>query len=155
MKSFSTKQVLQKALQASVVNIEDAKGIVDIAIASFNNVDSYGDIIRRGSFTKTFSQNFSRIKHVVDHGWDTSSIVGLPIKLWETDKYAMASSQLNIDSDRGRNLFQLYKFFADNSRSLEHSIAYRIIKTQDNEDISGYDITELALREYTTCGWVS
>ena len=76
MKSFSTKQVLQKALQASVINIEDAKGIVDIAIASFNNVDSYGDIIRKGAFSKTFSQNFSRIKHVVDHGWDTSSIVG-------------------------------------------------------------------------------
>ena len=153
MKDFNTKQVLKKALQSSVENIDEAKGIVEIAMAAFNNVDAVGDIIRKGAFKKTFSENFKRIKHVVDHRWETTSIVGLPIELWETDKYAMAKSQLNIESDKGRDLFQLYKFFADNNRSLEHSIAYRIIKAQDNEQISGYDITELALREYTTCGW--
>lgn len=153
MKEFNTKQVLKKALQSSVANLDEAKGIVEIAIAAFNNVDSYGDIVRKGAFKKTFTQNFNRIKHVIDHRWDTTSIVGLPLKLWETDRYAMAQSQLNLDSDNGRDLFQLYKFFSDNNRTLEHSFAYRIIKAQDNEDIAGFDITELAMREYTTCGW--
>lgn len=153
MKEFNSKEVHKKALTSEVSDIDSAKGIVDIAFSSFNNVDSYGDIVRKGAFTKTFKDQFSRIKHVVDHGWDTKDIVGLPIKLWETDKFAMASSQLNMNLDKCRDLFEQYKFFADMGRSLEHSFAYRIIKTQANEDIAGYDITELAMREYSTCAW--
>lgn len=152
MKEFNKAEYRQKALVASVSDV-DAKGIVDIAIASFNNVDAYGDIIRNGAFKKTFKDSFNRIKHVVDHGWTTKDIVGLPLKLWETQMYAMASSQLNINLESGKNLFEQYKFFAEHDRSLEHSIAYRIIKTNDNTEISGYDISELAMREYTTCGW--
>lgn len=153
MKDFNTKDIRTKALAASVTDIDSAKGIVDIAFAAFNNIDSYGDILRKGAFAKTFKDQFLRIKHVVDHGWDTKDIVGLPLKLWETDKYAMASSQLNMQLDSAKNLFEQYKFFAEHNRTLEHSFAYRIIKTQGNEDIAGYDITELAMREYTTCGW--
>ena len=55
-----------KSLKSEVVDYTD-KGIVTIAISMFNIRDSYDDIVRKGAFTKTFSEGSGRIKHVMDH----------------------------------------------------------------------------------------
>jgi HK97 family phage prohead protease len=126
----------------------DQKGIVTIAIAGLNNKDSDKDIIRPGSFTKTFQEGSNRIKHVNQH--DLTKILGLPLKMWETSDHAIVESKLNLEKEMVRDVFSDYKFFAEHQRTLEHSIGYKIMKTKENPDIEGFEITELKLYEYST-----
>ncbi len=136
-----------KNFSYEVKDIEE-KGIVTIAISGLNNLDSDKDIIRPGAFKKTFREGKKRIKHVNQHR--ITDILGLPLRLYETDDQAIAVSQLNLEKQSVRDVFSDYKFFAEHGRSLEHSIGFSVIKTQVNEDINGIDITELKLWEYST-----
>lgn len=126
------------------------KGIVTIAISKFNNIDSYGDIVRKGAFAKTFKEGGNRIKHVLDHELRYQSVVGLPLKMYETDSHAIVESVLNLDLQKAKDLFSNYKFFQANGRTLEHSYMYETIKRNENKDIKGEDISELKMYEYST-----
>jgi HK97 family phage prohead protease len=134
--------------------VEDVneQGIVTIGISNFNTRDSYDDIVRKGAFTKTFAEGGDRIKHVIDHKLAQLFVVGLPLKMYETETHAIVESKLNLEKQISRDLFSDYKFFRDNGKSLEHSFAYQTIKTNPNKDIKGEDIAELKMYEYSTVG---
>ena len=138
-----------KEFKYSVKDISE-QGIVTIAISNFDSIDSYGDIVRKGAFTKTFKEGGDRIKHVIDHKLAQMYVVGLPVKMYETDTHAIVESKLNLEKQISRDLFADYKFFRDNGKSLEHSFAYNTIKKNDNSDIRGEDIAEVKLYEYST-----
>lgn len=138
-----------KSLKSEVVDIAD-KGIVTIAISKFGNRDSYDDIVRKGAFTKTFQEGSGRIKHVMDHMLRQMTVVGLPMKMYETDTHAVVESALNLEKQISRDLFSDYKFFKDHGKTLEHSYMYDTIKTNDNPEIKGEDIAELKMYEYST-----
>lgn len=142
VKSFSSK-------------IDDIKkeGIVTIAISKFDVRDSADDIVRKGAFKKTFSEQADRIKHVINHSWDVTDVIGYPVKMWEGDEYAMVESRLALETQKARDVFALYKHFAEGGKTLEHSYAYKVVKRNANDDISGEDIAELAMREYSTVTW--
>jgi HK97 family phage prohead protease len=139
-----------KSLKSEVVDVVEDKGIVTIAISKFDNRDSYDDIVRKGAFTKTFKESGNRIKHVLDHNLRTTAIVGLPIKMYETDTHAIVESKLNLEKQIARDLFSDYKFFQENGRTLEHSFMYDTIKKNENKTIKGEDIAELKMYEYST-----
>jgi HK97 family phage prohead protease len=126
------------------------QGIVTIAISKFDNRDAADDILRKGAFLKTFNEGGNRIKHVLDHELKYQSVVGLPVKMYETDTHAVVESKLNLEKQIAKDLFSDYQFFADNGKTLEHSYMYDVIKTNENEDIKGQDITEVKLFEYST-----
>lgn len=126
------------------------QGIVTIAISKFNNRDAVDDILRKGAFLKTFKEGGNRIKHVLDHELKYQSVVGLPIKMYETDTHAVVESKLNLEKQIAKDLFSDYKFFADNGKTLEHSYMYDVIQSNENADIKGQDITEVKLFEYST-----
>lgn len=128
----------------------DTKGIVTIAISKFDNRDAADDIVRKGAFLKTFKEGGNRIKHVLDHELKYQSVVGLPIKMYETDSHAVVESKLNLEKQLAKDLFSDYKFFADNGKTLEHSYMYEVIKDMKNEDIRGQDIAEVKMYEYST-----
>lgn len=128
----------------------DTKGIVTIAISKFDNRDAADDILRKGAFLKTFQEGGNRIKHVLDHELKYQSVVGLPVKMYETDTHAVVESKLNLEKQLAKDLFSDYKFFADNGKTLEHSYMYDVVKTNENKDIQGLDITEVKLFEYST-----
>ena len=129
------------------------KGIVTIAISKFDNIDGVGDIIRKGAFTKTFKEGKNRIKHLIDHKFNYENIVGLPLNMVETDSHAIIESALNLDIQKGKDLYSNYKFFAEHGKTLEHSIGYSTVKTNKNTEIRGEDISELKLYEYSTVNW--
>jgi hypothetical protein len=144
-----------KSLKSSVIDVAD-KGIVTIAISKFDVVDGGGDIVRKGAFTKTFSEGASRIKHVIDHQLKYAAVVGLPVKMYETAEYAVVESALNLEKEISRDLFSDYKFFKDHGKTLEHSYAYQTIKAGEGKvsntgkEISGEEILELKMFEYST-----
>lgn len=126
------------------------QGIVTIAISKFDNRDAADDILRKGAFLKTFQEGGNRIKHVLDHELKYQSVVGLPVKMYETDSHAVVESKLNLEKQLAKDLFSDYKFFADNGKTLEHSYMYEVIKTNENEEIKGQDIAEVKMYEYST-----
>jgi len=138
-----------KSFKYQVKDVNE-KGIVTIAISKFDNIDSYGDIVRKGAFAKTFKEGSNRIKHVLDHELKYQSVVGLPLKMYETDDHAIVESVLNMELQKAKDLFSNYKFFAANDRTLEHSFMYETLKRNDNSDIKGEEIAELKMYEYST-----
>ena len=55
-----------KNIKTKVTDV-DAKGIVEIQVSAFNNVDSYGDIMMPTAFNKTIADKFKRVKHLKNH----------------------------------------------------------------------------------------
>lgn len=145
-----------KSYASQVKDLNEAQGIVTIAIARFNNEDRAGDIIRRGAFRKTMKEQIDHVKHQLDHSMSVNDMVGVPIKMYETEDYAVVDSALALNTTQGRNVFELYKLAQANGRSLEHSFRYITMKRNNNTDIPGEDIAELALRyEYSSVLYTS
>lgn len=146
-----------KTFKTEVLEVKEENkdtGIVTIAISKFDNIDSYGDIVRKGAFKKTFLEGIGRLRHVVDHNLKQTAVVGLPLRMYETEDYAVVESAINLDKQIGRELFSDYKFFAKHGKTLEHSymfnpLKYEIMKNDDG-DFIGLDIKEVKLFEYST-----
>lgn len=138
-----------KSLKSDVIDTTD-EGIVTIAISKFDVIDSYGDIVRKGAFKKTFKESGNRIKHVMDHQLRQMAVVGLPMKMYEDDSHAIVVSKLNLEKQIARDLFSDYKFFQDNGKTLEHSYMYETMKKNENNAIKGEEIAELKMYEYST-----
>jgi len=122
------------------------KGQVVIAANAFGNIDSQGDISMQGSFSKTLSENFDRLKWFLNH--DTTQLLGVPIQGVETPQYLQITAQLNLNKDLGRNIYEDYKLYAEYGKTLEHSIGVDPIKFTIENDIR--KVTEWKLWEFST-----
>lgn len=143
--------IKSKSYESKVAEVS-GDGIVTIAIAAFDNTDSYGDIIRPGAFKKTFAERGKRQNHFLDHDLSIRSLVGLPLRMYETPNHAVVESQLNLKKQLSIDLYEDYKFFQANDRTLEHSFMYETLRRNENKDIKGEDIAEVKMYEYSTVG---
>jgi HK97 family phage prohead protease len=132
--------------------VDQDEGIVQIYVSSFGNKDSDGDIIERGAFSKTIKENISRIKHLKDH--DRRQLLGLPVDISEDEKGLLVTSKMNLEKPLVKDVFSDYKFFADNGRSLEHSIGFNIIKGDMDQSRNAFIIKEIKLAEYSTLSFL-
>lgn len=122
--------------------------------AIFDNVDSHKDIIRKGSFKKTISENLKRIKLMRNH---YQGVIGVPTHLEEDSKGLYFKGKVS-NTDLGKETLILIK---DGVLS-ENSIGYRAIKyhfEEDEQDTYGIDpfrvLTELKLMEISVVDWGS
>lgn len=149
------QNVILKNLEYQVKDLDDKKGIVVVYINAFNVEDTDGDISLPGSFKRTFKNNGNRIQHWLNH--DRDKLLGVPIKLGEDDFGAYAHSQLNMQKQLSRDVFEDYKLFAEHGKTLEHSVRVRPIKFE--EDRTGDHFTRkvsewMLVMEYSTVyGW--
>lgn len=136
------------------IDIKRDEGIVTIAISSFNNIDSDGDIMANGAFSKTIKERINRIRHLKDH--DRSMLLGFPIEMFETNDYLIARSKMNLDKSIVKDTFSDYKFFAENHKTIEHSIGFRGIKGryENIEETGGFLFKEVMLYEYSTLSFL-
>jgi HK97 family phage prohead protease len=67
------------------------------AFTRYHVKDSDSERGRPGMFTKTIQENFSRIRHVVNHDMDWP--VGEPEKIWEEGDYAYLKSKIGTHAD--------------------------------------------------------
>lgn len=137
--------LLYKNLQQGISDVDVKKGIVTGYFSSFDNMDSDGDVIRKGAFTKTINENFQRVRHLLDH--DATKSVG-KIQMLQED-----SKGLYYESKAGRHtLGRDFLLMVEDGLINEHSIGFVTIK---QKNMGGYnEITEVKLYEGSSLqGW--
>lgn len=138
----------------AIKDVDGFKGIVTGYFSAFNNVDSDGDIIRKGAFERTIRENGPnsskpRIKHLMNH--NTSMPLGLVTDLKE-DAYGLAYESKVGTHTLGQDFIKMI----ESGLITEHSIGFRIIKRNQLQDYEGYqrnpakgwfELTEIKLYE--------
>ncbi len=137
--------LLYKNLQQGISDVDVKKGIVTGYFSSFDNMDSDGDVIRKGAFSKTINENFARVRHLLDH--DATKAVG-KIQLLQED-----AKGLYYESKAGRHtLGRDFLLMVEDGLITEHSIGFVTIK---QKNMAGYnEISEVKLYEGSSLqGW--
>jgi len=114
------------SLPITFKDVDGKKGIVTGYFADFNSIDSDGDIIKPGAFTKSINEwgpnsSKKRIKHLLNH--NTSQPLGVLIVLQEDAKGLYYESQLGNHS-LGVDFVKM----VDSGLVTEHSIGFQTIK---------------------------
>lgn len=140
------KEMYQRLLYKTKANdLDEAKGIVTVAVNGIGIVDSQNDISMPGSFNKTLKENIGRMKWFLNH--DTTQLLGVPLEGEERDGNLVMTGKLNLAKQIGRDTLEDYKLYASAGRTLEHSIGVQAIK-RDPEDKR--KVLEWKMWEYST-----
>lgn len=123
------ERIVFKDYECTIKDLNTEKGIVDVYINAFDNEDSDGDVSLPGSFKRTFKNVGNSIQHWLNHNRDY--LIGVPIKLYEDTIGALAISQLNINKQLGRDVFEDYKLFAEHGKTLQHSVRVAPVKFEE------------------------
>lgn len=91
--------------------------------AYFGNIDSYGDIIESGAFSKTLKENAGRVKVLWQH--DTNEPIGKPVAMEQDSKGLYIKAKISM-TDTGRKAMELMRDGVID----EMSIGYDIIKDE-------------------------
>jgi HK97 family phage prohead protease len=134
-----------KQLSYDLKEIDETKGVVTAYANVYNNKDSDGDISAPGSFNKTVSENFKRIRVLKDH--NPTMMIGVPLSIDAKDNYGLlTTSQFNMNKPLGRDMFTDVKLMHDSGLNAELSIGYNVLQRDTkNKSI----ITEYKLMEYS------
>lgn len=107
-------------------DVDGKKGIVTGYFAHFDSVDSDGDVIRKGAFTKTIMEfgpmsRKPRIKHLLNH--DPRMPIGVLLELKE-DNYGLYYESKVGTHNIGTDFIKM----VESGLITEHSIGYRVVK---------------------------
>lgn len=123
----------------------DEKGIVTVAVNGIGIKDADKDISASGSFTKTLNENFSRCKWFLNH--NKTQLLGCPLEGKEQGGNLVMIGAINLKKQIGLETYEDYKLYAENGKTLEHSVGVRAIK----RDPANHEIVkEWFLGEYST-----
>lgn len=139
------QQISFKQSAFDLKDLDEKKGVVVAYANVYNFKDSDGDVSAYGSFDKTVSENFKRIRVLKDH--NPSMMIGVPLAIDTKDTYGLlTTSQFNMNKDLGRDMFTDVKLMHETGLNAELSIGYRVMqRDQKNKSI----ITEYKLMEYS------
>ncbi len=139
MQKFTEMIYLTKNIAQTIKDVDVKQGIVTGYFSKFGNIDSDGDIIQKGAYTKTISESFQRIKHLLDH--DRTKAVGV-IQVLKEDDFG-----LYYESKAGRHtLGQDFILMAEDGIISEHSVGIYPIKQMKGENGANV-ITEVRMLE--------
>ena len=138
----------KKAVSGAPVDMEDGSRVITMYYSAFGNVDSDGDVIMPGSFTKTLKENgpnaTNRIWHLFNHSTDKP--IAKPFEMME-DEFGLKARVKMPNTTLGNDTYELYK----EGHITEHSIGFQTIKSQAK---SGYnEINEIKLFEGSSVLW--
>ena len=146
MNSIVTKDALKSKLEDI-----DEKGRVKVAINAIGNVDEQGDKSEPGSFKKTL-QELNNVYHYANH--NPEQLIGIPLEGYEDNRYAVVTSQLNLEVPKAKEIYSWYKAYAEYGKSLLHSIGAFPVKYEfeegENEEIEIRVVKEWNLKEFST-----
>ena len=135
-----------KSLQyRTKANDVDEKGIVTVAVNGIGVIDSQNDISMPGSFNKTLKENIGRMRWFLNHRPD--QLLGVPLSGEEKEGNLIMVGQLNLETQIGRDTLADYKLYAENGRTLEHSIGVKAIKRDETDPCK---VLEWKMFEYST-----
>lgn len=134
-----------KSFNCDLKDVDKTGRVMVGAFTAYNNKDSDGDIGKKGMFTKTWSENFGRIKHLLNH--DVTKPVGKVEKLWEDDFHAYYKSKVGTHK-LGDDVLEM----ALSGLLTEHSYGYQRIKENKTKD--GNELLEVKQWEFSNLtGW--
>lgn len=137
-----TKQAFTCALK----DVDRKSRMMKGAFTKYNVEDSDGDIGRKGMFTKTWSENFGRIKHLLNH--DVTKPVGKIKSLYEDNEFAYYESQIGTHN-LGEDVIKM----AESGLLSEHSYGYNIVR-QRKSDTGANELLQVKQWELTNLtGW--
>lgn len=129
--------------ESAITNVDVKSRTVEGYFSIFGNIDSDGDMIMPGAYTKTLKENAKRVKHLWQHD------VRYPLARPEVSEDAKGLKFRSVISDTsfGRDAIKLY----EDGVIDEHSVGFQTIKQQKK---SGYnEITEIRLWEGSSVTW--
>lgn len=135
-------------LQTKTHDVDD-KGIVTVAVNGIGIEDCQGDMSMPGSFANTLDKDMKRMRWLLNH--DITQLLGVPLEGSEKDGNLVMVGKINLNKQIGRDTYADYKLFAENGRTLEHSIGVVALK-RDEDDAR--KVLEWKMYEYSTLtGW--
>ncbi len=146
------EQMEFKQIAYDLKDLDESKGVVKAYANVYNVKDSDGDISAFGSFDKTVSENFKRIRVLKDH--NPTMMIGVPLEIDTKDTYGLlTTTQFNMKKDLGRDMFTDVQLMFDNGLNAELSIGHKAVKRDlKNKSI----IQEYFLGEYSfLSNWAS
>ena len=134
-----------KQLSYELKDFDESEGIVKAYANVYDNTDSDGDISAKGSFNKTVSENFKRIRVLKDHNPTIS--LGVPLDIDVNDSYGLlTTSKFNLKKEVSRDMFTDIKLMHESGLNAELSIGYKVMQRDvKNKSI----INEYKLMEYS------
>lgn len=126
-------------------DLDEAKGIVVAYANAYDFKDADGDISAKGSFDKTVTENYKRIRVLKDHNPTIS--LGVPLNIDTKDQYGLlTTTKFNLSKEVSRDMFSDIKLMHETGLNAELSIGYQVIKRDEkNKSV----ITEYKLMEYS------
>ncbi len=135
-----------KSLQYKTkANDVDEKGIVTVAVNGIGVEDTQRDISMPGSFNKTLKENIGRMRWFLNHR--TDQLLGVPLSGKEEANNLLMTGKINLEKQIGRDTLADYKLYAENGRTLEHSIGVQAIK---RDEADPRKVLEWRMMEYST-----
>jgi len=132
-----------KQLAYDLKELDEAKGVVTAYANAYNNKDSDGDISAFGSFDKTVTENFKRIRVLKDH--NPTMMIGVPLSINTKDSYGLlTTSQFNMNKPLGKDMFTDVKLMHESGLNAELSIGYKVMQrdTKNKSIINEYKLME-------------
>lgn len=134
VKSFQTK-----------TNDVTKEGIVTVAVNGIGIEDVQHDISMPGSFENTLKNNIQRMRWLYNH--DTTQLLGVPLSGEETAEDLVMVGKINLKKQLGRDVLADYELYAENGRTLEHSIGVQAVK---RNPANKKEVLEWNMLEYST-----
>jgi len=135
--------MLFKQTSIDVKDFDEKEGIVKAYANAYQFEDSDGDISASGSFTKTVSENYKRIRVLKDHNPTVS--LGVPLELNPNDSYGLlTTTKFNLNKEVSRDMFTDIQLMKENGLNAELSIGYEVVKRnqKDRRIIEEYKLYE-------------
>lgn len=134
-----------KQLSYDLKELDETKGVIVAYANTYNFKDSDGDISAYGSFDKTVTENFKRIRVLKDH--NPTMMIGVPLAIDTKDSYGLlTTSQFNMNKALSKDMFTDIKLMHETGLNAELSIGYKVMQ-RDQKDKS--IIREYKLMEYS------
>ena len=146
-KKSDTPQREYKSVSFVLESADESTGEFSGYAAVFGNVDSGGDIIEKGAFTKTIAEDFARIKILSQHNsYDLP--IGKPLELREDEKGLYIRGKIS-DTQTGRDIRTLLK----DGVLAELSIGYDAVDFEWDGDSGIRHLKEIKLWEVSIVTW--
>jgi HK97 family phage prohead protease len=134
-----------KQLSYDLKELDETKGVIIAYANTYNFKDSDGDISALGSFDKTVTENFKRIRVLKDH--NPTMMIGVPLSIDTKDSYGLlTTSQFNMNKALSKDMFTDISLMHTSGLNAELSIGYKVMQ-RDQKDKS--IIKEYKLMEYS------
>lgn len=134
-----------KQLSYDLKDFDEEQGVVKAYANVYNHEDSDGDISAPGSFIKTVSENYKRIRVLKDH--NSTIGLGVPLAMDANDPIGlMTTTKFNLNKEVSRDMFSDIKLMHENGLNAELSIGYEVVqRSKSNRKV----INQYKLYEYS------